>query len=398
MLGTGGVYSTAEDLCLFAQVYMYDPGSEAAAELLSEESRIASMQKEYLRGIWPEQEETLFAYGLGWDFVAASAFSKYGVQALLAEGMIPGIIPPQEITPPTASEMPFELTEYAGICANNSMVGRIAISPGGELTLTPLAWLPEMGADRPSETYLYTSDGEFVSEQSDKRLTFVEESNGKTYTHLVRTYTLPGLGQVVLTGYDMERIEPRPVHDAAQQAWNQRLGTKYYVVNEPPISQLYGTAEYHSFTIMSAEVVPGYVGRHRIVDANTAVQDVQIPVKSGRDGVDLEISVIDGKEYLSAADFVYLSERDMEELQAGENVTYAIEANGYARWFTIGEQSAGKTLTVTLPEGGAFAVYDETSCVYYSTVKGNQPVQLPESGKVVLVGDTPGDEFVVTVK
>lgn len=191
------------------------------------------------------------------------------LQVLLADGMIPEIIPPQEIPPPIASEMPSELTEYAGLYGNNSMLGRIAISPGGELTLTPLAGLPEMGADRPSETYFYTLSGEFVSEQGDKRLTFVEESNGKTYTLLVRTNTLPGVGQVVVTGYDMERIEPKPVDEA----------------------------------------VPGYVDRHRIVDANSAVQDFQIPVMAGRGSVDLEISVIDGKEYLSAADMVYLSEK-----------------------------------------------------------------------------------------
>lgn len=88
----------------------------------------------------------------------------------------------------------------------------------------------------------------------------------------------------------------------------------------------------------------------------------------------------------------------MEELQAGENITYAIGANGHARWFTVGQQSVGKTLTLTLLEGGAFAVYDETSCVYYSTIKGNQPVQLPANRKVVFVGQNPGDEFAVTVK
>ena len=116
------------------------------------------------------------------------------LQALPAAGRIPEIIPPQEITPPIASEMPSELTEYAGICANNSIVGRIAISPAGELTLTPLAWVPETGADRPGETYFYTSDGEFVSEKGDKRLTFVEESTGRR-TSSVQTYTA-GLGQV----------------------------------------------------------------------------------------------------------------------------------------------------------------------------------------------------------
>lgn len=32
------------------------------------------------------------------------------------------------------------------------------------------------------------------------------------------------------------------------------------------------------------------------------------------------------------------------------------------------------------------------------TVLSNQTIQLPESGKVVIVGESPGDQFVVTVK
>jgi len=82
-IGLGGVYSTAEDLCKLAQAYMDDPGSVAAAELLSDEMRTASMQKEYLRGIWPEPGEGVIGYGLGWDSVGPNFFSEYGIQALL---------------------------------------------------------------------------------------------------------------------------------------------------------------------------------------------------------------------------------------------------------------------------------------------------------------------------
>lgn len=439
-IGSGGIYSTAEDLCRLAQAYMDDPGSVTAAELLSEESRTASMQKEYLSGIWPEQTEGWFGYGLGWDSVAANFFSKYGVQALskggdtalyhstmivlpehniafavvmsggasvycqamgqtllaqalLAEGRIPEITALPDITPPVASTMPSELAEYAGIYAKDSVVSAIAISADGELTVSPLS-----SEGMPSETYHYTSDGEFVSAAGDKRLTIVNESNGKTYTRLVQTYMLPGLGQVVLTGYDMQRIEPNIVDDSVQQAWNARSGMRYYLVSEVPTSQGYGMPGNYVFTVTTSRELPGYAGTYRILDANTAIQDVQIPVMSGSDSVDLEISVIDGKEYLMAAGAVYLSESDIEELMAGENVTYAIQADGYARWFSVNQQDAGKTMTVTLPLGGSFAVYDEDSCVHYSTVKGNQPVQLPANGNIVLAGWSPGDEFVIAVR
>ncbi|MFY9544681.1 MAG: serine hydrolase domain-containing protein [Bacillota bacterium] len=85
-IGLGGVYSTAEDLCKLAQAYMDDPGSVAAAELLSDEMRTASMQKEYLRGIWPEPGEGVIGYGLGWDSVGPNFFSEYGIQALFKGG------------------------------------------------------------------------------------------------------------------------------------------------------------------------------------------------------------------------------------------------------------------------------------------------------------------------
>ncbi|MEA4884384.1 MAG: serine hydrolase domain-containing protein [Clostridia bacterium] len=40
-IGTGGVYSTAEDLCKFARVFMDDPGSASARSVLSAQSRAA---------------------------------------------------------------------------------------------------------------------------------------------------------------------------------------------------------------------------------------------------------------------------------------------------------------------------------------------------------------------
>ena len=440
-IGAGGIYSTAEDLCKLGQVYMDNPGSEAAANLLSEEMRKASMQPEYLNGIWPEMSEGWFGYGLGWDSVAANYFSRYGIralskggdtelyhsgmivlpehnmafavvmsggsslfaqamgqsllaEALLAEGRISGIIAPPDIKPPVPSAMPSDLAGYAGIYANNAVASEITMDAGGKLTVSPLS-----RADMPRETYYYTSDGEFVSVRGDKRLTFVDESNGHTYTRLVQTLTLPGQGQVVLTSYDMQKIEPNIVDDAVQQAWIARNGTKYYMVNEIPTSPGYASTDYCVFTITTSEGLPGYAGTFRILGASTAIHDVQVPVLMGRDSADLEISVIDGKEHLSAAGFVYLSERGMEELQAGENVTYAIQADGYARWFTIGEQDAGRVMTVVLPKGGSFAVYDaEDLCVHFSVMKGNQPVQLPKGGKVVFAGESPGDQFVITVK
>ncbi len=71
IIGTGGIYSTAEDLCRFGQVYLNDPGYLPAADFLSQGAKSKTMQKEYQRGFGPDQKEGLFGYGLGWDSVDA---------------------------------------------------------------------------------------------------------------------------------------------------------------------------------------------------------------------------------------------------------------------------------------------------------------------------------------
>ena len=440
MIGAGGVYSTAEDLCRLGQAYMNDPGHAAAAKLLSQEAKTRTMQKEYLRGIGPEQNEGLFGYGLGWDSVDAYPYSQYNIQALikggdtglyhgsmivlpeynmafaavlsggssfcgqvmgqtlllktlLAENDITKIIPPGDLQAPVLSSMPLEQTSYAGIYANNAMVMNVSVGTEGKITISALSH-----KDIPDEIYLYTSEGVFVNEDGSKKLTFVNEANGRTYIQIKKIFNLPNLGQTVMTSYEYEKIEPNIIDDVSQKAWDERNGTKYYIVNEIPQSQSYHMLEGLHLEITTNKELPGYAGQYKIVDSDTALQDVQIPVMSGRDLVTLEISNIDGKEYLSFAGSILISEKDMVDMYVGDNAICTIQENGYARWYTISQNDAGKTMTVNLPENASFAVYDEESCVYYSRVNGNQPVKLPENGKVVYIGEAPGDCFTISTK
>jgi CubicO group peptidase (beta-lactamase class C family) len=440
MIGAGGVYSTAEDLCRLGQAYMNDPGYAAAAKLLSQYAKTKTMQKEYLRSIGPEQNEGLFGYGLGWDSVDAYPYSQYHIQALvkggdtglyhgsmivlpeynmafaavlsggssfygqvmgqtlllktlLAENDITEIIPPRDLQAPVLSSMPLEQTSYAGIYANNAMVMNVSVGTEGKITISALSH-----KDIPDEIYLYASEGVFVNEDGSKKLTFVNESNGKTYIQIKQFFNLPNMGQTVMTSYEYEKIEPNIIDDVSQKAWDERNGTKYYIVNEIPQSQAYHKLESSHFEITTNKELPGYAVQYKIVDSDTAWQDVQIPVMAGRDLGTLEISNIDGKEYLSNAGSIFISEKDMVDMYAGDNAICTIQENGYARWYTISQNDAGKTMTVNLPENASFAVYDEESCVYYSTVNANQAVKLPENGKVVYIGEAPGDCFTITTK
>jgi len=440
IIGTGGLYSTAEDLCKFGQIFMSNPTNKIAQNMLSENAKTATKQKEYKKGFGPDQKDGVFGYGLGWDSVDAYPYSGYNLQSLikggdtqlyhsslivipehnitfavvlsggssffgqilgqeliletlLAEGNINKIIPPDLVTVPELSAMPAEKTAYSGVYASCESVKNVVITDEGKMTISSLS-----NTQIPDEIYLYTAEGWFVSEDGSKKLTFVEETNGKTYIWVKWLLNIPELGQTSMSTYDYERVQPNSIDAETQNAWDSRNGTRYYIVNENPHAQQYYMPASSYFEIVTNEQMPGYATYFRIVDKNNGTQDVQIPCLAGRDLATVEITEIGGAEYLIMKDMVYISEKAMTDLPSGGNTFITIEDDGYARWFTVNPDDAGKTITVDIPENGSFAVYDTDACVYFSVVKGNRSVILPENGKVVFIGETPGVRFTASVK
>ncbi|WP_230986759.1 hypothetical protein [Cohnella fermenti] len=81
VIGTGGIYSTAEDLVRFSQIFTGE-----AKEILSGNSVQAMAQDEYKTSLWPDDADNSIGYGLGWDSVNLYPFSEYGIKALTKEG------------------------------------------------------------------------------------------------------------------------------------------------------------------------------------------------------------------------------------------------------------------------------------------------------------------------
>lgn len=436
-IGTGGIYATAEDLCRFGDIFMASPSLPEARTFLSDQSKKALRNKEYLRGLWPKQEASIFGYGLGWDSVDLHPFKEYGIQALvkggdtnlyhgslivlpdhnltfaaltsggssvlnllmgqelllstlLANGTIDAIPPPYVLEASKRSQAPQEQRSYAGLYANTTMVVRIVIENDGKLIVTCLT-----DEQTPPQEYYHTESGSFVDEAGKNHLTFVEDGQGKLYVHMVRIIEVPDLGPNVLTSYEFEKVTlPTPsVH--AQAAWDARSGAWYYAVNEGPSSQSYHLMLSTRFLLSTNEELPGFVGTLRIIDEQTAFNEVQLPVLAGRDNALCRIVQKYGKEYLDIGGSLFISERDMEALDTRRYSILATPAGGYARWFITDSRHAGKTMQVVLPESGAFAVYGGQECIHYSTVDGNISVVLPQEGKVVFIGKAAGDLFTV---
>ncbi len=434
VLGSGGLYSTAEDLVKFSQIFTGEVKS-----ILSEQSVKAMEQEEYRRGIWPKDSDTLMSYGLGWDSVNLFPFNDYGIKALIKGGdtlsyhssfvVLPeynmaaavissggasitdqfmasdlllnaleekGIIkqrkPEKSFGAPVKADMPKALSQYAGRYGGVNSVTKIQIYANGQLTSSSLTT-----PSSPLQTYTYTADGTFVNEDRSEKLQFVVETNGKTYLWSRSYISIPELGQIALSEYSGEKMEANPLSKEVEEAWTKRDGQNYYLVNEKYTSMLYLNTTSILPIHMNPEN-PGYMSNNKIVGADEAVNLLQIPGTAGRDTMDFQFYSKNGSEYLTFSGFVYASEETVKPIYSGKQSATTIQADGYANWFSVPDAAKGKVMTVKMPAKGAFAVYDQTGvCVNHTVVSGKNEVVLPENGRIVFAGEV-GAKFEISLK
>ncbi|MEK3708348.1 serine hydrolase domain-containing protein [Paenibacillus sp. FSL R7-0198] len=423
IIATGGIYSTAEDLVKFSQIFTGEVDG-----ILSSKSVEAMAQEEYKRGMWPEDSDTSISYGLGWDSVNLFPFSEYGIKALTKGGdtisyhssliVLPeynlaaavtssggtsardqfiaselllsaleekGIIterkPEKSFGVPVKAVIPEEISTYAGIYGSNNSVKKIEIN-AGKMNVSALT-----APNNPAQVYTYTADGTFVNDKGTEKLKFVTEQNGRTYLWSRSYVSLPGLGQLAFSEYTAEKLKANELSQDITASWEQREGKRYYVVNQKYTSTVY----LHSSPILSFhmnEETPGYVTNSKIIGANEAVTELQIPGMAGRDTKEIYFTEKNGVEYIEAVGSVYASEEIVQPLYSGKQSLATIQADGYARWFSIPATVKGKVMTVKMPATGAFAVYDQKGiCINHTVVSGQNEVVLPENGRIVFAGD-----------
>ncbi|MDT9717472.1 serine hydrolase domain-containing protein [Paenibacillus sp. ClWae2A] len=434
IIGTGGLYSTAEDLVKFSRIFTGEVNG-----ILSSKSVEAMAQEEYKRGMWPEDSDTLMSYGLGWDSVNLFPFNEYGIKAVMKGGdtlsyqsslvvlpeynMAAAVIssggssltnnfianelllsaleekdiiterkPEKSFGVPVKANMPKGISKYAGIYGGNNSVMKIKINKAGQMTVSSLT-----APSNPAQEYTYTADGTFVNNEGTDKLKFVVEKNGKTYLWSRSYISVPGLGQLAFSEYNGEKLATNKLSKEINAAWAKRDGKKYYLVNEKYTSMVYLNASSILPIHMNKEN-PGYMSNHKIIGANEAANLLQIPGTAGRDTMDIQFSKKNGGEYLTALGYVYASEEQVKPIYSGKKSATTIQADGYAKWFSVPATAKGKVMTVKMPAKGAFAVYDQTGiCISHSVVSGRNDVVLPENGRIVFAGDV-GSKFEISLK
>ena len=430
VIGTGGISSTAEDMVRFSQLFMGQ-----GKGILSDKVVKAMEQEEYKKGMWPGDGDNIFNYGLGWDSVKLYPFSEYGIKALAKggdtalqhailvvlpeqkmaavvlssggrsstnqlmatelllavlkeNGTIKDIKPNKSFGKPVKVKMPQDVTKKAGFYGNSETHFKIEITKNGEL------FLPS----NREEKYVYTADGSFINEKGTSKLNFVTEKNGRTYLRESTYKSQPSLGQSVMTHYLAEKLEENVLSKKTAAAWAKREGVKFYLVNEKFSSIEYLVQPKLITTqITRKEGLEGYWDGRKITGPDTAAHQLQIPVMNGRDTTETHFYTEGGNEFMEMAGLLYVSGTNVKPLDVGQSSKVTLQANGHAKWFTIPQSAAEKTMTVTLPSKGSFAVYDEKGvCVDFTIVSGNNKVKLPKNGTVVFAG-APNSEFAITL-
>lgn len=433
VIGAGGIYSTAEDLARFSQVFTGE-----AEEVLSGKSAVAMAQDEYKTPLWPDDADNSLEYGLGWDSVHLYPFSEYGMkaltkggdtslyhsslvvlpeqdmaaavvtsggsstydqllaneillQALKEKGTIAEFKPKKSYGSPVKADMPESVMQYSGIYGATSTTTNIEITEGGVMSVTS-----EQPSDNPVQSYEYSADGTFRSTNGNSMISFVTKENGRIYLWL-RQYTLvPGLGQIAMSVYNAEKLQPQDIPAETKEAWMQRDGKKYYLLTEKYTSISYLKKVITNLNL--SKQLPGYVLDKRITGPNSAVSELQIPGMSGRDLSGLTFFTQDGVEYLNMGGIILVSEDAVKPLNFTKKSIVTIPPSGYARWYTISDKDGGKIVKVSMFQNASFAVYDSKgTCIYFSVIGGKDPVVLPLGGSIVFAGDA-GTKFEISAQ
>ncbi|RUT39341.1 class A beta-lactamase-related serine hydrolase [Paenibacillus anaericanus] len=432
VIGTGGIYSTAEDMVQFSQIFM---GREK--DILSDSAVLAIEQEEFKKGMWPKEADNLIDYGLGWDSVRLFPFSDYKIkglskggdtilyhaslvvlpeqnmaaavlssggssstnellahelllQALKEKGAIKEIKPEKSFGIPVKADMPSDITKYSGFYGATGQQIKVAIKDG-ELSLS----VPSVPA-YPEQKYIYTVEGSFVNEVGSSKISIVTEKNGRTYLWNREYATVPGLGQLAISQYVAEKLETQALSKETEDVWEKREGKTYY-----PVSEKYSSVVYMMNPILkisrTAEL-KDYFGDKKITGPNTAVSQHQVPGTGSRDSDGFRFYTKEGIEYFESAGSLYVSEDKVIPLYRGKKSTVTVQTDGNARWYSVPQAIAGKKMIVSMPEQGAYAVYDGNgTCVNYTVISGNNEVVLPENGRIVFAGNA-GSSFNISLE
>lgn len=450
VIGSGGIYATAMDVCRFSEIFMKNRAGNAG--LLSDGALLAMETSRYNEEINPNGYDTTLSYGLGWDSVETYPFSRYGIKALVKGGdtnfyhgsltVLPeeniscavltsggsstlNQLAVQEIVMTYLDEVQriergdeesvshggeagLNLAERSGWYAGSDLL-KLSVSSEGEMTVAS-----EGSGRRREQVYrlgedggFYSTDGSYISASGElskgsggrigrTRLSFQKGKKGREYLMAESMEVYPGLGRVATYLPVGTRYTGNVPAETAVSAWKALDGQEYYLLSEKYTS----SAWLKRFMVkpLLLDEPRGILSFENLELRMAEVTDeaharffTEVPGQAGRDLNDYTRTEENGKQYLESGSYRYIAAAGAEAFPDADSER-TIGADGEAVWFTTGDRNQKRPVIIEKPENGAWYVYDHTGrdmkCVSSSwTLSEDRPFYLPEDGRVVLVGE-----------
>jgi CubicO group peptidase (beta-lactamase class C family)/fibronectin type 3 domain-containing protein len=403
--GSGGISSTAEDLCRFSAALYTD--------VLFKPATLVEFKKPQYGPQTVPEGFPYGQYGLGWDNVAVGRFQKQGVtvlaknggsmefssqihvapnerltialivsgradveaitdtvmQALLeGKGIVPKIPVPITITPKKIA-IPDDLLTFAGYYGSSKGVFNIVFDRI-ENTVRILKY--GNGAFSPNAEYPYVEGGYFYVDEK-KAMTFSENFGEKFVIN-----RFPDSDGVSIVMESLPLLPPGIDGSAFDnKTWLSR-------------NMSYDEFAYRFMQSSLMAELPGYVcfsgSPYALIDARTAVMNL----RHGRDLMPPRLLEREGGLWLYASGFEYSDASLTRNLQPGETIT--IGPKGYSEWRKAGAETV---FSSTMPEATRILAWSPDADVFYdSTMVGKKDILLKSGSYVGFVGP-PGAVFTV---
>lgn len=402
LMGTGGISSTAADLCRFGNALLTN-------KIMSAESFAEYTSPQYASETVPSDTTPITSYGLGWDMINVAEFAEQGIQVLSKNGgtlqfnsqlyVIPeqrlsvavifagtadtatitntitqalieekGVVLSKDTAESTiakAAPIPDQLMSFAGYYGASGGIIKVEFDKqNGNLNFKKFN-----GTAFVSEgSYPYMDDGYFYL-PSGNRLSFSDSFGKKLILQ-----TLPTEDYSIVVGEGINAANPTDTNNFANKWW---LPTNFTAIDLSPFAVTTG----------SIPDLPGYIylggdgsfTPYPLIDANTAVMTMAY----ARDQVEPRITESNGKKVLSVMSYSFMDAKDVASLKTGETISITKTNENQVR-----KLDAEGTFAVTLPEGGRMILYTPDFTVSYDTLySGSERVPVAAGSYVLFIGN-----------
>ena len=317
----------------------------------------------------------------------------------------------------TVLEIPEEYAKYEGKYATSSEVWKISFPDMKYMKVEKISY-----SNTINENYMLTTDGRFVRMEDDLTewanagypnqilrqdynqviLTFSEAENGKVLIKKEEVMKVPEIGNYPSKTYVAESLEENPISKEIQAVWEKRSNINYGLYNNKYSSVYYDGA---IGKIKMIEEAPGYLFRgsvagtqslHKITGMDTVEAFASIPSSASRDLTEFKMEEVrfdNGDSFEGITSSTGDKYRFLDNLPAfTKDISEVSLYSEQASWYRIGEDAAGKTITVDRPKESAVYVYNKYGEVLYSTHMKDWmgDIPLPKDGYILCVGEDSG--------